>query len=494
MMRRPDPPLREKLRLLTCLLASDRAAGLTRDDLAEALQILEAFPIDVFELRASQKQLDFAERFFNRADFDGRPLDIFVAMGGNRSGKSIVCGWLCFAKWLRDKAVAGDEYWCVAQNLQRSITGQQKELWQALPRHMFNAWRKPQTWDEKTGFGDSRKLVLPCETGGFCSIEFRSSDQEPSTFEQAKLAGAWVDEKLPEAIYDRLLPRIVDRNGWILYSDIPEQYWHVARLKGAKPSAAVFFQHMSMYDNAHNLPDGAIAKVGDRMTADQRRLRIEGEFLVMEGLVYREYIDQLRPAGHLVRPFAIPAHWPKWRFIDYGGSAPTACGWVALSENEDAFVYREHYEENKTVETNARQIIAASGREQYECTFIDPHAYDPPPVYYSAAETIADQYEKAGITNMTGWPYVQLIGEHAMVQRVKYRLEHRKFYLFETCNHFRRELGSWMYKRDKQTGKPMASDAFEDGNNHLLDGFKGWNATLQTFARQQITKHAGGGE
>ena len=40
---------------------------------------------------------------------------------GNRSGKSYVCGWLCFAKYLRDRSRAGDTYWCVGQTLDRGL-------------------------------------------------------------------------------------------------------------------------------------------------------------------------------------------------------------------------------------------------------------------------------------------------------------------------------------------------------------------------------------
>lgn len=481
------------------MLDSEDASALSPDELREIERILDAYPIEVAECRASEKQLDFQRCFFQRRDPSGRRCDVFVAMGANRSGKSYVAGWLCFAKYLRDKAKNGDWFWCVGQTLDRSVGGQQRELWKALPRWMFNAanrshhaWKKVgQHWDEKLGFGAHRKIVLPTSDGGKCLVEFRSADQDASTFEQAKLTGVWCDERLPEAIYNRLLPRIVDTDGWILYSDIPEQFWQFERLKEAPPEAAVHFQHLVMHDNAHNLPPDAIGKAAARMTADERKLRIEGEFVVMEGIVFREYIDNdwkhPRRPGHLIAPFPIPSDWPRWRFIDYGGSAPTACGWVALAPDESAFIYREHYEVNKSVRENAKMMIAASGDEKYVCTDIDPHAYDPPPVYYGASDTIADQYRDAGIEDLEPWPLINQLGEHACVQMVKYRLENRKLFVFDNLINFRRELRSWKYKLDKD-GKPVAADAFEDGNNHLLDGFKGWNAKKRVFTQLRIRK------
>jgi hypothetical protein len=64
----------------------------------------------------------------------------------------------------------------------------------------------------------------------------------------------------------------------------------------------------------------------------------------MEGVVYKEFMDQRRPRAP-DRPVPDPpADWPRWRLIDYGASAPTACLWVALAPNEHAYVYREYYQ------------------------------------------------------------------------------------------------------------------------------------------------------
>lgn len=454
--------------------------------MARAKRFLKSYPIEVAQLRASPKQLSFQRQFFAREDDRGRRADVFVALGGNRSGKSYVCGWLCFAKYLRERARNGDWFWCVGQTLDRSIGGQQKELWKALPRWMFGE----QTWSEKIGFGMHRKIVLPTADGGKCLVEFRSADQAESTFEQAKLTGVWCDERLPEDIYNRLLPRIVDRDGWILYSDIPEQWWQFERLVNAPPDAGVTYQHFTMYDNAPNLPAGAIERTSAKMTEDERKQRIHGEFMVMQGVVYKEYIDKdHEEGGHLVNPFPIPFEWPKWRLIDYGASAPTACGWVALAENETAYLYREYYQADLSVGKNAAAILTMSGTEKYRQTLMDPHAVDPPPVFYGAAKTISQQYAEAGIPS-TGWPFVQTLGEHAMVQRVKFRLEHFTVKVFKPCIEFRREFRSWKYKCDKD-GKPLASDAYENANNHLLDGFKGFLGTNPCFTQGKIVVTGG---
>ncbi len=472
---------------LSQLVAHPDAVKLPADMLARAAEILADQQIEIAERRASPKQRQFQKVFFDRADATGRRVDIVVALGANRSGKTHAAGRLCFAKYLRDHAKAGDWFWCVGQNLERSVGGQQRELWEALPRRMFSS----QAWDEKIGFGMHRKVVLPASDGGTCLVEFRSADQDPSTFEQAKLTGVWVDERLPETIFNRLIPRIVDRNGFILYSDIPEQSWQLDRLVEAEPRAGVYVQMFSMHDNASNLPQGAIEQAAARMTADEQKLRIRGEFVLMEGLVYKEFADAIRTnaggveTGHLLKPFPIPHHWPKFRAIDYGASAPTACLWLTVAPNEHVIAYREHYERGRSIADNARLILTASGDEAYRRNFIDPCAYNLQP---GLTETIARQYENGGITPLSGWPRVNQMGEHSMVQKVKFRLENRSLFVFEPLVNLRREFRSWKYKVDRE-GRPLSSDAFDDtGPNHLLDCLKGFVATnqCQTMGRVEV--------
>ena len=134
-----------------------------------------------------------------------------------------------------------------------------------------------------------------------------------------------------------------------------------------------------------------------------------------------------------------------------------------VAPNETIICYREHYERNRSIADNARMIVAASGQEQYRRNYIDPCAYNLQP---GMSETIARQYELAGVTPLSGWPRVNVMGEHAMVQKVKYRLENgtdisRLIQVFKTCTNLRREFRSWKYKTDKD-GRPLAADAFDD--------------------------------
>lgn len=440
---------------------------------AHLVEISNHHKIDLAYALASPKQLAFAAAFHARA-INGIKKTIFVALGGNRAGKTQAGGVMCFAHYLRDTAKDGDHFWCVAPNFDKSVMGQQKELWEALPRSMFGE----EVWNPKGGFGQHRRIVLKTKRGRFI-IEFRSSDQAPSTFETAKLRGIWADERLPEELYDRLLARIIDTGGFLVYTDIPEQWWHQERLVGAAPDSTIHVQHFSMYDNQKLLPPGAIEEAAALWSSEMQQMRIWGNPIIMEGVVYKEFQD-----SHIIKPFKIPDYWPRWRLIDYGSSAPTACLWVALGDSERCYAYREWYDKGHSVEYNAKHIIDLSGAETYRCTLMDPHAIDAPPAVYGMAPTVATQYRQAGI-KAVGWPYIQIMGEHACVQRVKYRLEHGQLVVFNTLHNLIREFKSWKYDCDKE-GKPKAADSYTKENNHLLDDLKGFFATNPTFAPQRI--------
>lgn len=102
------------------MLTSDKASALTPEQIERAKRLAATFPIELAEVRASQKQLRFQRVFFDRRDEEGRRVTVLVALGGNRSGKSICAGWLCFAKYLRDRARNGDTFWCVARAATRT--------------------------------------------------------------------------------------------------------------------------------------------------------------------------------------------------------------------------------------------------------------------------------------------------------------------------------------------------------------------------------------
>ena len=448
--------------------------------LAKLVDDLGPYRIELAEARASDKQLAFQEDFFARRH------RTYAALGGNRSGKSVLCGVMCFAKWIRDRATHGDLFWCTSPTSEKSL-GQQKLLWNTLPRWMFGKF----SFDEKNGFDGQRPIVttvLP-NGRGTCVINFKNNEQSHSTFEQDAVNGVWADERLPYEIFQRLIPRTIDRQGWILYSDIPEQDWHWFDLFNAESAKQVLCFVLSMYDNQGNLPAGEIELAAARMSTEERDMRIWGKFRRLGGVVFKEFSDEM-----IIPTFAIPSHgvypsesnWPRWRMLDYGGSSPTACPWVAIAPNECAYVYREYYQKFSNVHTTAMALkdagINAAGEvEEYVDEFIDPAAWN---TEHGNEVCIADQYALEGFS-FSPWPRMNEFGERAAVEILKRRMEVGKFKVMKHCVETIRELRAWKYKLDAE-GNPLASDVYENKNNHLIDGLKGLFATRPCFTVPQI--------
>lgn len=469
----------------------------TLEELEQLLELADWEKVEESEARASSKQVRFQTAFLARSNEQGKKCSKFIAIGGNRSGKTIVTCRLCFAKFLRDKAKNGDGFWAGSQNLDRSIGGLQKELWEALPAGMFRG----RVWDSKLGFGSNRTIHIRTRDGGHCTVEFRSADQDLNTFETAKLRGVIWDENLPEPLYNRLLPRLIDLDGFFLYSDLNNQAWPIDRFAEAEEGTGVYYQNFSMYDNERNLPPGAIEEFAASIPQEEKDLRIHGKPGAMEGVVFKQYFDHL----HSIDPFpdGIPEDWPKWRKIDYGETAPMAVSWSAIGPDEHIYVYREHYTRGLSVYACAKMIheasgatwqeftrgvddlhekpwqqIIATGGESYVKTYLDPACFGDD---NGSRVTIAQEFRDAGI-EAEGWPRVNVMGEHAMVMKFKYRLERFTWHVFKGCTNMRREMRIWKYKLDKD-GKPLGTDAYEKKNNHLIDGQKGFISSYPTFSQ-----------
>lgn len=474
------------------LVNSDRAEELPVDELLSVERFLDDHMIERFARPsakpreaghpgASPEQLAFAQAFE-----DGRAgltnTRIFAAAGGNQSGKTSFAGGVCFCKHLRDDAVDGSVYWVLASTLQTLRDIPCKTLWNFLPRSMFGG---RYSYSPATGFGGSKTLVLTLPGGrGKCEIWLWTEEMNLNVIESARLHGVWWTECKRESIFPALQPRLAKFRGFLLMDYVPRMPWHVTRVqtKAAIPENGIHFQVFTMPGNAHNLPPGEPERQRRTMTESEWAMRGLGKASMIEGLVY----PQFQRDTHLLTPFPIPMHWPRWRMIDYGRSAPTACAWGTVApigwqseldasprDFETLLIYREHYRRALTLQENAGLIRLASSEDPgYAATYIDPHAFDLTP---AAPKSIAEQYADEGMPCFP-WPLTTTGGEDAMIEIVRKKLENRSLMVFKTAVATIAEFESWQYARDRDGNVP-ADGKFEKRNNHLLDAIRGWAAT-----------------
>lgn len=118
----------------------------------------------------------------------------------------------------------------------------------------------------------------------------------------------------------------------------------------------------------------------------------EGDWDVFEGMAFPMW-DQTR---HIVDPFEIPAHWAKWRAVDWGFANPWCCLWFAKEPDRGRiYVYRERYSANLTDKQQAETIVNSSP-EQIDITYADPSMWARKNQEGLISST-ADEYARYGV-------------------------------------------------------------------------------------------------
>ena len=106
------------------------------------------------------------------------------------------------------------------------------------------------------------------------------------------------------------------------------------------------------------LPESYLATL-ETLPEKLRKAFLLGDWNIFVG----QYFDEWDEYAHTVKPFTIPAEWPKWLAVDYGNAAPFCCLWLARAPDRTIYVYRELYQTRLTDVEQARAIVAASRGE-----------------------------------------------------------------------------------------------------------------------------------
>lgn len=209
------------------------------------------------------------------------------------------------------------------------------------------------------------------------------------------------------------------------------------------------------------------------------RAWLEGDWSAIEGAFFAEWSN----ARHVVRPFDVPAHWVRFRAIDWGTARPFSVGWYAVASEDtpveggrviprNALVrYREWYGARRGADGAivpneglklpaadvARRIVAMSEGEAIEYTVIDPATFA-----NTGGQTIAEAFASNGVPvlaadntrvaragAMSGWNNVRtrLVGDG----------DRPMFYVFDTCREFIRTVP--VLQHDRLRPEDLDSDA-----------------------------------
>ncbi len=79
---------------------------------------------------------------------------------------------------------------------------------------------------------------------------------------------------------------------------------------------------------------------------------LNGSWETFSGQVYKEYSRRL----HVIHPFDLPSHWPRFIGWDHGKTNPTSVTWQAVDEQGFVILYKEYYKVSSVIKDHADAV------------------------------------------------------------------------------------------------------------------------------------------
>ena len=122
-------------------------------------------------------------------------------------------------------------------------------------------------------------------------------------------------------------------HNWVKARYIDPGPWRVAHERyaspfdGAEVELARVFIPARLSDNAHLMASDPlyVAKLQQSGSAELVRAWLQGDWNIVEGAFFDNW-----SSANVVRPFAIPAAWTRFRSLDWGSARPFSVGWWAI--------------------------------------------------------------------------------------------------------------------------------------------------------------------
>ena len=202
-------------------------------------------------------------------------------------------------------------------------------------------------------------------------ILFRSSEGKPPQGIQADLV--WFDEEITDPEwYPELSARIVENHGWFIWSATPQAGTeHLYALhKRAKEGDRLVEEILVLLSDNKHISERAKLDFAAKLTPEERRVRVDGEFAIVGHLVYPEYSSLL----HNCDWFQIPDSWTRFLAIDPGRQI-CAVLFVAIPPNKDhVYFYDELYIRQCNAEILGERLKDKCSRHRFHVFLIDGHA------------------------------------------------------------------------------------------------------------------------
>lgn len=350
-----------------------------RQRLAELRRVFQENPLERYNNPAlpkvHEKQMEFHA-------IQAPPMGVKALIAANRSGKTVACVVDDIIQLVDDRLVP--EHLKAFKKWHGPVT-----IWIGAPKndtHFKNTVPLLRKFMPKEALIDGEfsksfksQPAPELKLANGSTVAFKTYDQDKDAWASAEVHRIHWDEEPNIAdsagLRSEASARLVSTNGdeiigmtpLLGYSWVHDDVWAV---RDTDPLVSVV--QMGMDDNPWNTKE-AIAKFSARLTEDEKRMRLHGEFVHLGGMFFDEFRDKI----HVVDP-ATPDH-VKGQEIVVGidpGRNRTGVVWIAFDKDNSALVFDEFNPQEAVVPEVAAEIKRrnkAWGVDPNEVTYvIDP--------------------------------------------------------------------------------------------------------------------------
>lgn len=240
------------------------------------------------------------------------------------------------------------------------------------------------------------KVIKRIETDDGSVAQFKSTEVDPKKFESAELDWVWFDEEPPEAVWQAVNARTAGEYNamciWLTFTPLMGMDWSYDELFCNQAEGEIEVFNLKTADNWHL--DERERKRLERTFrgTDSEAARLEGEYVGIQGLVYKQWDD----ARHLIDPFDVPKYWMHVPVVDPHPNKKSVATIGVISPENVAYVMQEmEAEENFVVDDHVEQILVALKGRRIARRLMDPSGMYRLP--QKGNTTIRDYYRAKGL-------------------------------------------------------------------------------------------------
>jgi len=382
-----------------------------------------------------------------------------IVCSGRRSGKSVLSR-LVVLKWALENPGL---YWIVSPSYRQAKMIHWRELQKEIPY----GWIRSKNEVE---------LSITLKNGSVISLK---GAENPDALRGVKLRGLVIDEIASIRNWEWLWPEVLrptltDYAAPVMFISTPKGYNHFYNLyqQGQGDDPQYKSWRFTSYDNPY-VSKEELDNAKKELTEDTFAQEYLADFRKYTGLVYKEFQREI----HVIEPFDIPESWSIYRGIDFGSTNPTACLWVAVDNDENWFIYDEHYQTGQTIDYHAG-VINSRTRRNVTATYGDPSGAQWINEFAQRGIYITPATKEVG-TSFNSWVRfgIEKVSEKLkaipgrIVPSVPAKPKLPSLFVFSGCENTIREFETYRWKeksvsRAQDLNEP---DVPEKANDHLMD-------------------------